>query len=139
MKLAAHGRELSNSAVVPSTSPLSESLPDKFGGRAGTDRWATRVRVIPPQASFSNKPTVPQSPPVSAIPFARSRSRQIGCQAQGAAKAGCARKRHKSHPSPAGTPDRQLHHRISAGEKSGISDGHTRPVSPTWLGTVVPL
>ncbi len=43
MKLAAHGRELSNSGVVPSTSPLSESLPDKFGGRAGTDRWATRV------------------------------------------------------------------------------------------------
>src|ERR1700687_186312 len=139
MKLAAPGREFSNSGVVPSTSPLSESLPGKFGGPGETDRWATRVQVTPPQVSFPHKPAVPPSPPAAAVPAARSRNRHIGCEAQGGAKAGCARRRDRSHPSPAGRPDRQLHHRISAGEKSGISDGHTRPVSPTSLGAVDPL
>src|SRR6266404_6263681 len=139
MKLAAPGREFSNPGAVHSTSPPSESLPGKFAAPGGTDRWATRVRVTPPPVSFPNKLAVPPSLQASVVPVARPRNRHIECQAQGAAKAGCARRRDKSHPSPVGIPDRQLRHRIPAGEKSGISDGHTRPVSPTLFGAVDPL
>src|SRR4029077_7975101 len=132
-------QEFSNSPEALATSPLSESLPGRFVRQGGTDRWATRVRATPLRASVPNKPAAAPSPPVSPLLAARWRNRHTGYEAQGAAKPRSARTRDKYQPTPAGTPGRRLHHRISSGEKSGISDDHTRSVSPRSLGAVAPL
>jgi len=111
------------SEAAPSTATLSEFPPVTFVGPAELIA-GTRGTGNSPASFFPRKLAVPQSTSDSTVPVA---SRVIGVLDTGSGerpkrKAGFAEPEKYGGQGQVGIRDRQLHHRISIGGKSGISE-----------------